>query len=117
LFFEDISGNELINIQSYNFLVDTSNSNISNIDSVISTYSPQSLFKSSSIFVSYFGQFEIKLNDKIPLVGNGPNGSNVYFSVGSSNYIYIESINLADDEEIEVQFLSKTKSIGDTIDL
>jgi hypothetical protein len=115
LFFENISGNELINTQPYNFLVNTSNSNISNLNSIVSNYTPQSLFKSSNNQIIYFNQFEIILNDKIPLVGNGTNGSNIYFTSGNINSIYIEFINLSDDEEVEIQILSVKNPNGDTI--
>jgi hypothetical protein len=115
LFFENISGNELINTQPYNFLVNTSNSNISNLNSIVSNYTPQSLFKSSNIQLIYFNQFEIILNDKIPLVGNGTNGSNIYFKSSNINSIYIEFINLSDDEEVEIQILSVKNPNGDTI--
>jgi len=115
LFFEDISGNELINTQPYNFLVNTSNSNISNLNSIISNYTPQSLFRSSNSQFIYFNKFEIVLTDKIPLVGNGTNGSNIYFVSGGVNSICIEFINLSDDEEVEIEILSTSTPIGDTI--
>jgi hypothetical protein len=116
LFFEDISGNELINIQPYNFLVNTENSNISNINSIVTSYEPQSLFKSSNIQPSYFARFEISLNDKTPLVGSGPSGENVSFVAGTVNSVYIELINTLDDEEVQIEFLGKATPIGDTID-
>ncbi len=116
LFFEDISGNELINIQPYNFLVDTSNSNISNINSIVTSYEPQSLFKSSNMQQSYFSGFEISLNDRTPSVGSGPSGENVSFVAGTTNAIQIELINTLDDEEVQVEFLGRVAPIGDTID-
>lgn len=117
LFFEDISGNELINIQPYNFLANTSNSNIANINAIVDNYESKSLFKSSNIQPAYFGQFEIIFGNKIPQVGNGDGGTNVRFVKDSINSLYIELINMADDEEVEVEFLGKGAPIGDTIDL
>lgn len=117
LFFEDISGNELINIQSHNFLVNTSNSNISNINAIVENYDAKSLFKSSNIQPAYFGQFEITFSNKVPLVGNGNGGTNVRFVTDSINSLYIELINMGEDEEVEIEFLGKGTPIGDTIDL
>lgn len=121
LFFEDISGNELINIQSHNFLINTSNSNISNINSIVENYDAKSLFKSSNIQPAYFGQFEITFSNKVPLVGNGAGGTNVRFvelvDTDSINSLYIELINMGEDEEVEIEFLGKGTPIGDTIDL
>jgi hypothetical protein len=110
--FEDISGNELINTQNQNFLVNTSDSNILNINNIVQEYSSQALFNSSNAYLNYFSKFEINLLNKIPKIGNGNSGNNVYFS---NKTIYLEFVNLASDEEIEIEFISATKPIGDII--
>lgn len=114
IIFEDIGGNELIDTQNHNFLFNTDKSNILNIATVIETTSPKSLFKSSNIYNSIFDSYEINLVDKIPAVGNGSNGINTYFSL-SQKSIIIEFINISDDEEVEVQFISTVFPISDTI--
>ena len=48
--------------------------------------------------LSYFG---IKLESKIPFVGGGANGENVYLN--DSQDIVIDLINLDIDEQVEVQ--------------
>jgi hypothetical protein len=112
--FEEIAGNELINTQNQNFLVNTEKSNILNLNNIVQQYSPQSLFKSSNNYNNYFDGLEINLLDKIPNVGNGLNGKNIYFN--QSDYsIYIEFVNLDIDEEIEIEFISTIIPIGDTI--
>jgi len=112
--FENLSANELINTQNQNFLINTEQSNILNINNIVKQYSPQSLFKSSNTYNNYFNSLEINLLDKIPNVGNGTNGSNIYFNKNDYS-IYIEFVNLDIDEEIEIEFLSTIKPIGDTI--
>jgi hypothetical protein len=124
--FEDIGGNEMLQTQTYNFLVNPDKSNILNLATVLEVTSPRSLFKSSDTYNSIFNQFEIELSSKIPAVGNyQDNNSNVYFFGGTTIYgdsvspginsILIEFINLSDDEEIEVQFMSIAVPISDTI--
>lgn len=114
MIFEEIGGNELIDTQNYNFLVNPEKSNISNISTILEVTSPKSLFKSSNIYDATFNQFEIELANRIPSVGNDFNNGNVYFST-SLKSIIIEFVNLADDEEIEVQFVSTSLPISDTI--
>ena len=50
----------------------------------------------------YFANFAIKLEEKIPLVGNGPNGSNVYIDQTTGDLV-IEGININKDELFEVE--------------
>lgn len=112
--FEDIGGNEILDTQNYNFLVNPDKSNILNVATILEVNSPRSLFKSSDTYNSTFNQFEIELSDKIPAVGNAEDNSNVYF-FSNIRSILIEFVNLSDDEEIEVQFVSTTTPISDTI--
>jgi hypothetical protein len=50
----------------------------------------------------FFAGFSIKLEDKIPGIGNGPDGENVYFDETTGDLI-IEFVNLNNDEQIETQ--------------
>jgi len=114
IIFEEIGGDEVLDTQNHNFLVNPDKSNILNIATILEVTSPKSLFKSSNIYGSTFDQFQIELSDKVPKVGNAQNNGNVYFS-SDMKAILIEFINLSDDEEIEVQFMSTVLPIGDTI--
>ena len=53
-------------------------------------------------FSKYFSNFPIKLENKIPDIGNGPNGSNVYLDSLTGSLV-IETVNMENDEQIEVE--------------
>ena len=53
----------------------------------------------------FFANFLIKLNEKIPNVGNGPNGKNIYFDSSTGDGI-IELVNVETDEQVEIQILN-----------
>lgn len=106
LLFEDIGGQELLNI---------SRSDIVNGQKI--TYSPiknlsviQQQFNSNNIISlngttdKYFSGFSIKLDDKTPTVGNGSSGEYVYIDSATGDLI-VEAINLQSDERIEIEII------------
>ena len=104
LIFEDIGGQELINIARR----DTVNGQkviyqpIKNLSSVEQQYNPNNLISLQSTSDKYFANFSIKLDDKIPQVGGGPGGDYVYIDTLTGNLI-VEAVNLEIDEQIEIQ--------------
>jgi hypothetical protein len=50
----------------------------------------------------FFANFLINLFEKIPKVGNGPDGKNYYFDEVTGDGI-IEFINMRSDEQVEIQ--------------
>lgn len=103
LIFENISGQELLSLSRHDLINgdNISNQLISNISKINQIYDSKNLLPMALTSNKYFGNFAIKLNNKIPLVGNGENGSNIY--VDSDNSIIIEFVNLANDEQVELQ--------------
>jgi hypothetical protein len=104
LLFEDIAGQELLSIARE----DTVNGEnviyqpIKNLGILRDTYDINNLLKLQETSDRFFANFIINLFEKIPKVGNGPNGRNYYFDEETGDGI-IEFINMRDDEQVEVQ--------------
>jgi hypothetical protein len=116
LVFEDIGGEEILSI-SRNDTVFGENliyQPIKNMISLAQKYNSQNLLSLYGTSQSYFDNFLIKFDDKIPNVGNGTNGSNIYIE-NSTGDLVIEVINMQDDEEVEVSIMVSGDILRDTI--
>ena len=106
LLFENIGGQELLTIAR----ADTVNGQkvlyqpIKNLGILKDQYNPNNIIRLQNTSDKFFSNFSIKLSDKIPVVGNGSNGSNVYLD--SSGNLVIEFINLENDEQAEIEITS-----------
>ena len=104
LIFENIGGQELINIARN----DTVNGQtilyqpIKNLTSIQQQYNPNNIVSLQATSDKYFQNFSIKFDDKVPKPGTGPDGSSVYIDPQTGELV-IEAINLAEDEQIEVE--------------
>jgi hypothetical protein len=105
LIFENIGGQELINIarndtvngQSVSYQI------IKNLSDISQQYNSNNIIGLQSTSDKYFNSFSIKLDGKIPTSPTGPNGSNVYLdAVGD---LVVEAANLESDEQIEIQIV------------
>jgi alpha-L-arabinofuranosidase len=103
LLFENIGGQELLTIARYDTVngQDVKYQPIKNLKILQEEYNPNNLIKVQQTSDKYFANFPIKLNDKIPNQGNGPQGSNVYLT--EDDNIILEFINLESDEQVDVQ--------------
>lgn len=107
LIFENIGGHELINIARN----DTINGQvvsyqpIQNLTDIQKQYNPNNIISLQETSEKYFDNFSIKLDTKIPNVGNGLNGDNVYLDSNTGN-ITVDFINLAVDEQVELEILT-----------
>ena len=104
IIFENIGGHELINI-ARNDIVNgqqVSYQPIKNLSSIQQQYNPNNILSLQSTSDKYFANFSIKLENKIPEPGTGPNGKHVYLDDDTGNMI-IEAINLESDEQIQVE--------------
>ena len=104
LIFEDIGGQELINI-ARNDIINGQNISyqpIKNLTSLQQQYNPNNMLSLQSTSDKYFSNFAIKLENKTPNVGNGPFGSNVYIDPLTGNMV-VDAINLEADEQIEIE--------------
>jgi hypothetical protein len=103
LLFENIGGQELLQIARY----DTVNGQevlyqpIKNLNIIQEEYNPNNLVRVQDTSDKYFANFPIKLDSKVPSIGNGPAGSNVYLD--DSNSLVLEFINLEADEQVDIQ--------------
>jgi hypothetical protein len=104
LLFEDVAGQELLSIARD----DTVNGQsviyqpIKNLGILRDTYDVNNLLKLQETSDRFFANFIINLFEKIPRVGNGPDGKNYYFDEVTGDGI-IEFINMRPDEQVEIQ--------------
>jgi hypothetical protein len=104
LIFENIGGQELISITRSDIVngQKISYQPIKNLSSIQQQYNPNNILGLQQTSDKFFAGFSIKLEDKIPGIGNGPDGENVYFDETTGDLI-IEFVNLNNDEQIETQ--------------
>jgi hypothetical protein len=111
LIFENIGGQELINIARN----DTVNGQtviyqpIKNLTAIQQQYNPNNMLSLQATSDKYFQNFSIKFDEKVPSPGTGPNGSHVYIEPKTGKLV-IEAVNIAQDEQIEVEI-----TVGGTI--
>jgi hypothetical protein len=104
LIFEDIGGNELINISRFDIINGQSidYQPIKNLSYIKQRYGPNNLFALQNTSDKLFGNFPIKLDKKLD-----PSSvlNNIYRDSATGSII-LEFINVSADEEIEVQIAS-----------
>jgi hypothetical protein len=104
LLFENIGGQELINIARN----DTVNGQtviyqpIKNLSTIQQQYNPNNIVSLQSTSDKYFQNFSIKFETKVPNVGNGPNGEHVYIDKETGGLV-IEAIKIENEEQIQVE--------------
>ena len=117
LLFENIGGQELINIARS----DTINGQpisyqpIKNISAIQQQYNPNNIVSLQQTSNRFFAGFSIKLEDKIPNEGNGSNGSNIYIDTDNGN-LTIELVKLEADEQVEIQIVTNGTIYEDTVE-
>jgi hypothetical protein len=106
--FQDFGGQELLSIARS----DTVNGQsvvyqpFKDLGIINDQYSPNKLLSIQETSDRFFANFLIKLNGKIPVIGEGPNGATVYFEEGETGSIVIEFINIETNEQTEIQILN-----------
>lgn len=118
LIFEDIGGQEIINIIR-NDMVNGQNviyRPIRNLSDINSQYNSNNMIDLENTSDSYFKNFPIKLEAHIPLQGTGPAPEYpiVYLDESNGNLI-INVVNMANDEQVEVQIVARGSVLNDTI--
>lgn len=104
LIFENIGGQELINIARN----DTVNGQqiiyqpIKNLTQIQQQYNPNNIVSLQSTSDKYFQNFSINFDSKVPTEPTGPGGSHVYIDPETGDLI-VEAVNLQQDEQIEVE--------------
>jgi len=123
LYFEEINGHALLLLNNTNF-VNTPNINyqpIVNMWEIVKRYDPRKIIGLQDTADTYFGNFSIKLENKIPKVPSteSTNGTNVYLATSQdliltavvvgynrSARLVIETVNMENDERVEIEILS-----------
>jgi hypothetical protein len=116
LIFEDIGGQELINI-ARNDIVNGQNiayHPIKNLLDINFQYNPKNILSLENTSETFFNNFPIKLDTHIPNVGNGPDGENVYISDLTGDLV-VELVNMQVGEQVEVEILVTGGLLDDTI--
>jgi len=104
LIFENIGGQELLNIAR----TDTINGQkiiyqpIKNLTTIQQKYNPNNILNIDKTSDKHFSGYAIKLEEKIPSVGNGVNGENVYIDSETGDLV-IEVINMSRGEQVELE--------------
>jgi hypothetical protein len=116
LIFQDIGGQELINISRSDAIngQDIVYSIIKNLKNIMLDYNSNNIIKLQGTSDNYFKNFSIKLEQKLPEVGTGPNGETVYIEESTGNLI-INVINLEKGEQIEIEIVNQGAVFDDTI--
>jgi hypothetical protein len=111
LVFENIGGQELINI-SRNDTVSGQQiyyNPIKNLSIINQQYNPKNIIALQQTSDKYFQNFAIKVDNNLPLQSFGPNNLNVYLEPSTGD-IVVDVINLEPDERVEIQV-----AVGGTI--
>jgi hypothetical protein len=104
LLFEDVGGQELLSIARDDTVngQDVIYQPFKNLGILRNIYDINNLLKLQETSDRFFANFIINLFEKIPRVGNGPNGKNYYLEETTGNGI-IEFVNMRSDEQVEIQ--------------
>lgn len=120
LMFENIGGQEILSV-SRNDTVNGQKviySPIKNLSQVAIYYNPKNLFVIPNTTSSYFANYSIKLEDKVPEIGSNVVENEVpevvYIDETNGNLI-INVINMLPSEQLEVQVLNAGNELGDIL--
>ena len=114
--FDDIGGHELISI-SRSDLINGQNIDyqlIGNLKEINQQFNSMNLVPLPGSSDKYFHSKAIEILDRIPEVGNGLNGEFVYLDQETGDVV-IDLVNLAADEQVEVEILSPQTLFNDTM--
>jgi hypothetical protein len=116
LIFENIGGQELINISRHDIISGQSimYSPIKNMSRLYLQYNPQNILNIQDTSATYFRNYPIKLEASIPSPGSGPDGETVFIDPDTGDLV-IEVVNLEPDEQIDVQVLISGTLLDGTI--
>lgn len=119
LYFEQINGGGLLVLNNRNF-VNTGTfiyQPIVNISDFVREYNPRKLIAIQETSDTFFSNFPINLDEKIPKTPTSGilNGTNVY--IDSANNIVIETKDMRVDERVEIQVLLDGTIYEDVLDL
>jgi hypothetical protein len=106
LLFENVGGQELLSVSRHDTVLGQKilYQPFKNLNIIKEEYNPNNLVRLQQTSDKFFANYTIKLSERIPVVGNGSNGDNVYLDADGN--MIIEFININNDEQVEVQITS-----------
>lgn len=115
LIFENIGGQELINITRNDIIngQDVIYQPIKNLTSIQLQYNPQNILALQDTDKSYFANFPINLSYYLTEEGTGPNGEPYY--IDTNGDLVVNVINANKDEQVEIQIFTQGEFIDATI--
>ena len=116
MIFENIGGQELINIARNDIIngQDVLYSPIKNLQDLYIQYNPNNIIKLENTADTYFKNFPIRLEGKLPSYGTGPNGETVYLDPDTGDLV-INVSSLDPDEQVDVQIVNAGEILNGTI--
>ena len=120
LLFENIGGQEILSM-SRSDLVNGQRviySPIKNLTQVGQDYSPQNLFMITDSSSSYFNNYSINLQARVPEIGsNAAEGEvlSIIYVEATTGDLFVNLINMRLGEQVEVQLLNHGSQLGDII--
>jgi hypothetical protein len=116
MIFENIGGQELINIARNDVIngQDVIYSPIKNLKDLYLQYNPNNIIRLENTADTYFKNFSIRLESKLPFFGTGPNGEVVYIDPATGDLV-INVSSLDPDEQVDVQILNSGETLNGTI--
>jgi len=114
--FQDIGGHELINISRSDAIngQDIIYSIVKNLKNILLEYNSNNIIKLQGTSDNYFKNFPIRLEQKLPKDGTGPNKETVYIEESTGSLI-INLVNLEKGEQVEVEIINQGETFDDTI--
>lgn len=116
MIFENIGGQELINIARNDIVngQDVIYSPIKNLKDLFIQYNPNNIIRLENSADTYFKNFPIRLENKLPSSGTGPDGETVYIDPDTGDLV-INVSSLDPDEQVDVQILNGGETLNGTI--
>jgi hypothetical protein len=116
LVFQDIGGQELINISRADAIngQNIMYSIVKNLKNMMLEYNSNNIIKLHGTSDVYFKNFSIRLEDRIPKYGSGGSGSIVYLDQDSGDVV-IDVVNIDDEEQVEIEVINQGGYFDDTI--
>jgi hypothetical protein len=116
IIFEEIGSQEIINIDRNDTVFGSTllHEGIQNNNKILQNYNSYTMAPVSGTSYEYFKNFTIDLGKKVPNVGNGPNGENIYIDASNESLV-IELVNIESDEQVEINILISGTGYYDTI--
>ena len=116
LIFQDIGGQELINISRADAIngQNIMYSIVKNLKNIMLDYNSNNIIKLGGTSDVLFKNFSIRLEDKLPKRGLGVNGTNVYLDEITGDVV-VNLVNMQDEEQVEIEIINQGGYFDDTI--